>query len=698
MKMIAFTPRGYWQSRRNRYDLVVTLIGCIWVLVHFVFTNDLSNSFGFIVVVLRFFTITGKHATLQMLMLTVVVSVYKSFFIILGLFVLVLFYSLMGVQLFGSVKFGENLSRQANFRSAKLGTITMFRIVTGEDWYRMMHDCMIQPPYCTKGKNYWETDCGNLGISFAFFSSFYIIITHMVLNLLVAIIMENFSLFYSSEEDALLSYADIRNFQSTWNMVDAQQRGSIPVRRVKFILRLLRGRLEVDPTRDQHLIKHMCHEMERLHNGEDVSFHDVLSMLSYRSVDINKSLQFEELLARNELENVIEEEVAKKTIRSWLDQCLRRVKQQRQQSSLIQGLRLTNMGGAELFMPPAPLIAPLAGAQKRPPATGGATNTATTTASAPQQHHSSSSDLSPQTPSALRPTGGGFAAALASAVAAGAAANKADQQQQQQHDSASALTKRDGSQADSASSTGGGGGGGGPTSGRLVSGSTSESQHSLSSAGAMTTLAASIGKLKRRAEASRSESLSLGSASASVSASAAAPAASSVAGLGPTPGAPAQAAGSQSSAAAAAAQAVGAASATGSQRKLLSTSGALDGKKEDRSQHLRRAFKALTNPSTTSGGSSGGGGGLLPARQSASQGADQSGAATTGGGATQSAGQQQQQSQLAGEPLDEEGVQQQQQQQQGNSVINLKKQQQQFKPKLNAAISDIHQWWDYQIN
>jgi len=34
-----------------------------------------------------------------------------------------------------------------------------------------------------------------------------------MLNLLVAIIMENFSLFYSNEEDALLSYADIRNFQ-----------------------------------------------------------------------------------------------------------------------------------------------------------------------------------------------------------------------------------------------------------------------------------------------------------------------------------------------------------------------------------------------------------------------------------------------------------------------------------------------------
>lgn len=51
-------------------------------------------------------------------------------------------------------------------------------------------------------------------------------------NLLIAIIMENFSLFYSNEEDALLSYADIRNFQNTWNIVDIHQRGVIPVKRV----------------------------------------------------------------------------------------------------------------------------------------------------------------------------------------------------------------------------------------------------------------------------------------------------------------------------------------------------------------------------------------------------------------------------------------------------------------------------------
>lgn len=88
--------------------------------------------------------------------------------------------------------------------------------------------------------------------------------------------MENFSLFYSNEEDALLSYADIRNFQNTWNIVDVNQRGVIPVRKVKFVLRLLKGRLEVDPQKDRLLFKHMCFELERLHNGEDVTFHDVL--------------------------------------------------------------------------------------------------------------------------------------------------------------------------------------------------------------------------------------------------------------------------------------------------------------------------------------------------------------------------------------------------------------------------------------
>lgn len=171
---------------------------------------------------------------------------------------------------------------------------------------------------------------------------------------------------YSNEEDALLSYADIRNFQNTWNLVDTQQRGAIPVKRVPFLIRLLKGRLEVDLEKDKLLFKHMVHEMERLHNSEDVTFHDALNMLSYRSVDIRKSLQLEELIAREELEFLIVEEVAKKTIRSWLDKCLRRIKQQKQSQSLIHSLRQTNEPFfANLQLPIAASSAP---APSAPPA------------------------------------------------------------------------------------------------------------------------------------------------------------------------------------------------------------------------------------------------------------------------------------------------------------------------------------------
>ena len=66
----------------------------------------------------------------------------------------------------------------------------------------------------------------------------------------------------------------VRRDLTTINMLCHQ--GVIPTFRVKFLLRLLRGRLEVDLDKDKLLFKHMCYEMERLHNGGDVTFHDVL--------------------------------------------------------------------------------------------------------------------------------------------------------------------------------------------------------------------------------------------------------------------------------------------------------------------------------------------------------------------------------------------------------------------------------------
>jgi sodium leak channel non-selective protein len=157
-----------------------------------------------------------------------------------------------------------------------------------------------------------------------------------------------------------LSHSDIRHFQIIWNIVDTNRKGFIPCRRVKFLLRLLRGRLEVDLEKDRLLFKHMCYEIERSNNGGEVRFHDVLNMLSYRSVDIRKSLKLEELLAREELEYQIEEEVAKQTIRNWLDKCFRRMRERGKNTIITKSLNKQNdiaifkeqMGARQLLMQP----------------------------------------------------------------------------------------------------------------------------------------------------------------------------------------------------------------------------------------------------------------------------------------------------------------------------------------------------------
>lgn len=171
MKLIAMSPAGYWQSRRNRYDLLVTSLGVIWIVLHFSLLvswiligvavtqqDPLFNSFNVFLFSFRTRTPTWwghawsfsgslpyvesmwehlfpniltlwwfsvKHSvwllncpsvlwmkvTLKMLLLTVVVSMYKSFFIIVGMFLLLLCYAFAGVVLFGTVKYGENINR-----------------------------------------------------------------------------------------------------------------------------------------------------------------------------------------------------------------------------------------------------------------------------------------------------------------------------------------------------------------------------------------------------------------------------------------------------------------------------------------------------------------------------------------------------------------------------------------------------------
>ena len=67
----------------------------------------------------------------------------------------------------------------------------------GEAWNSIMYECMVQPPDCSPGQG----NCGNLISPPIYFISFVLIGSLVMLNLLVAVVLENFSISFMNNSD-----------------------------------------------------------------------------------------------------------------------------------------------------------------------------------------------------------------------------------------------------------------------------------------------------------------------------------------------------------------------------------------------------------------------------------------------------------------------------------------------------------------
>ena len=125
----------------------------------------------------------------------------QSFYTV-GVVVVIMFcYCFAGIIFFGSVKRGYNINGKANFESFGKTFFLLTRIATGEDWNSLMHDAMISAPYCRFEPTlyYWDSNCGHPVIAAVYFHSYIFIITYILLNVFIAFIIENFSIFYSTD-------------------------------------------------------------------------------------------------------------------------------------------------------------------------------------------------------------------------------------------------------------------------------------------------------------------------------------------------------------------------------------------------------------------------------------------------------------------------------------------------------------------
>ena len=204
-------PEAYFSSRWNCFDffcVAITLIG-------FMAGSGGAASVFRILRLARIFRVVKKLTGLRMLFNTLIISLPGLLNIGALMFLLCFVYAILGMNLFGKVKFGENLNEDANFTNFGHSLLLLLRMVTGEAWNSVMYDCMIDTDCdsaadCARGEC-----CGNDGAPL-YFITFVILGTFITLNLLIAVVLDNFSN-NKKEEGTNITDAHIEDFAQAWS-------------------------------------------------------------------------------------------------------------------------------------------------------------------------------------------------------------------------------------------------------------------------------------------------------------------------------------------------------------------------------------------------------------------------------------------------------------------------------------------------
>jgi len=207
---------NYWKDVWNRFDffcVVATFVGLIVRLAGFPFgtVTGVARSFR-IARLFRFSSGLNKIFTALILSIPKLSNVFLVFMLFLVLF------SILGVNLFAPMKLSETFNVHGNFRDFPQAFITLYRASTGEAWNEIMHDLAKSPEdyfregtWCTPSDLWdtsdWETyqkldarclidnpnSCPTYNwFPVAYFIMYTLLISYLVMNLLVAVILDGY--------------------------------------------------------------------------------------------------------------------------------------------------------------------------------------------------------------------------------------------------------------------------------------------------------------------------------------------------------------------------------------------------------------------------------------------------------------------------------------------------------------------------
>ncbi|XP_055541645.1 voltage-dependent calcium channel type A subunit alpha-1-like isoform X13 [Wyeomyia smithii] len=139
IKMYALGPRIYFESSFNRFDCVVisgSIFEVVWSAVK-------GGSFGLSVLralrLLRIFKVTKYWSSLRNLVISLLNSMRSIISLLFLLFLFILIFALLGMQLFGGQFNLPDGTPPTNFNTFPIALLTVFQILTGEDWNEVMY-------------------------------------------------------------------------------------------------------------------------------------------------------------------------------------------------------------------------------------------------------------------------------------------------------------------------------------------------------------------------------------------------------------------------------------------------------------------------------------------------------------------------------------------------------------------------------
>nr|XP_012136470.1 PREDICTED: muscle calcium channel subunit alpha-1 isoform X4 [Megachile rotundata] len=241
-KLAAFRFKNYFGDAWNVFDFIIVLGSFIDIVYSEVNPGSTIISINFFRLfrVMRLVKLLSRGEGIRTLLWTFIKSFQALPYVALLIIMLFFIYAVIGMQVFGKIAIDDetSINRNNNFQSFPQAVLVLFRSATGEAWQEIMMDCSAQPgvvkcdPKSDEESN--QNGCGS-DIAFPYFISFYVLCSFLIINLFVAVIMDNFD--YLTRDWSILGPHHLDEFIRLWSEYDPDAKGRIKHLDVVTLLR-----------------------------------------------------------------------------------------------------------------------------------------------------------------------------------------------------------------------------------------------------------------------------------------------------------------------------------------------------------------------------------------------------------------------------------------------------------------------------